>query len=163
MAIATPLINGFLPAYADVQLRVAGYLFVGVASIEYSDNLSRGQPYGTAAISLGLTKGSYKAKGTVEMYLPAAVTMETLLAPLYIPLGGLRQLPIQYSVSYAPAGAAPLPVVTDVFTGYFGDISQSQRVSDDAIVRKYEILIPGVIVWNGNPAIVEPGTISAVA
>jgi hypothetical protein len=163
MALATPLINGFLPAYADVQMRVNGLLFVGVASIDYSDNLSRGQPYGTAAISLGLTKGSYKAKGTVELYLPAAVTFETSLYPIALPLGGIRFVPITFSVGYAPAGVAPLPVVTDSFTGYLGDISQTERVSDDAIVRKYEILIPGVIFWNGVAAIVEPGTLSAVA
>lgn len=163
MPLAIPQINGFLPAYADVQIRVKGFLFVGVASIEYSDNLSRGQPYGTAAISLGLTKGSYKAKGSVELYLPAAVTLETNLAPLYLPLGGLRFLPIDFSVSYAPAGLVPIPVVTDTFTAVIGEISQAERVSDDAITRKYELLIPGTINWNGIPAISEPGTISAVA
>jgi len=163
MALATPLINGFLPAYADVQIRVTNLLFVGVASIDYSDNLSRGQPYGTASISLGLTKGSYKAKGTLEMYLPAAVAMELSLAPVAIPLGGIRFVPIAISVGYAPAGVAPLPVVTDSFTAYFGDISQSQRVSDDAITRKYELVIPGVISWNGVAAITEPNTQTAVA
>jgi hypothetical protein len=163
MTLASPLINGFLPSYADVQMRVNGLLFVGVASIDYSDNLSRGQPYGTAAISLGLTKGSYKAKASVELYLPAAVIMESQLSAVSLPLGGLRFVPISFSVSYAPAGAAPIPVVTDVFTGYFGEISQSQRVSDDAITRKYEVLIPGVIYWNGIPAMTEPGTLSAVA
>jgi hypothetical protein len=163
MALAIPLINGFLPAFADIQMRVNNLLFVGVGSIDYSDNLSRGQPYGTAAISLGLTKGSYKAKGTVELYLPAAVTLETSLAPLSIPLGGLRFVPIQFSIGYVPAGSAPLPVVTDSFTAYFGEMSISTRVSDDAIMKKYELLIPGVITWNGIPALVEPGTFSAVA
>jgi hypothetical protein len=163
MALAQPLINGFLPAYADVQMRVNGLLFVGVASIDYSDNLSRGQPYGTAAISLGLTKGSYKAKGTVELYLPAAITFEQSLYAVALPLGGLRFIPIQFSIGYAPAGIAPLPVVTDSFTAYLGDISQTERVSDDAIVRKYELLIPGVISWNGVAAITETGTFAAVA
>jgi len=54
-------------------------------------------------------------------------------------------------------------VVTDTFTGYFGDISQSQKVSDDAITRKYEVMIPGVLSRNGVPAITEPGTLAAVA
>lgn len=163
MALGTPLINGFLPAYADVQMRVNGLLFVGVAAIDYSDNLSRGTVHGTAAIPLGLTKGKYMAKGTIELYLATAAILEATLAPIFVPLGGLRFMPIAISVSYAPAGLAPLPVVTDTFTGYVGDISQSGKVSDDAITRKYELIIPGVISWNLVPAIVEPGTLSAIA
>jgi hypothetical protein len=156
MAISTPLINGFYHAYADIELRANGLQFAGVVAIDYDDNLNRAKVRGTAAVPLGLTKGAYEANGSLEFLLEAAQLLQTTLLPAF------RQVPVTCTVSYVPSGIAPLPLISDSFTFYIGQVTQSNKVGDDALTRKFTMHIPGQIFWNGVPSIIETSTIGSV-
>jgi hypothetical protein len=162
MGLLSPLINGFYHSYADIEFTVNGLHFVGITEINYDDNLNRAKVMGTAKIPLGLTGGKYEANGDFEMLLEAAVLMElTLGIPL---LGGWRQTPVTATISYVPSGITnPLPLIVDVIPAFFiGKKESKNKIGDEASTRRYSMHIPGQILWNGVPSVIETATLGAV-
>ena len=160
MSLISPLINGNYFAFSDIQLRVDGLLFAGVKSISYSDNLERAKVRGSASVPLGLTKGRYEAKGDVEMYLDAFTTMVSTV-------GGnvaWRQVPLAISITYGPNVGMNIPLVNDIIPGaYIGEVTAGNTEGDEPLTRKFTLHIPGQILWNGVPSLIETSTLSAVA
>lgn len=155
MGLVAPLINGAFHAFGDVELVANGLHFAGCVAIDYDDNLRRAMVYGTASTPLGLTKGQYEASGSIELLLEAAQTLQ-------LSLGAFRQVPLVINVSYIPSGLNPILPVFDVIPGcYIGKVTQSGKVGDDALTRKFELYIPGQILWNGVPSFIEVSTIGA--
>lgn len=155
-----PLINGNYYSYANIELTVPslGLTFVGVKAINYKDNLGRVLVRGTASQPIGVTIGRYEASGDIEMYLSAFSLLQTSLGP------GFRQTPIFIVVNYGPNPFLPIPIVTDEIPGaYIGEISADQSESEEALTRKFTLIIPGQILWNNMPSIIEPATFVAVA
>jgi hypothetical protein len=160
MGLIAPLINGNYFAFADIEFRADGLLFAGCTTINYSDNLDRAKVRGTASVPLGLTKGRYEAKGDVEMYLDS---FSTLIAALG---GGVawRQVPLAVSITYGPNLGMNLPLVTDIIEGfYIGEVTAGNSEGDGPLTRKFTMHIPGQILWNGLPSIIETSTLQAVA
>lgn len=158
MALVSPLVNGQYFSYADITFQVNGLLFAGHKSINYKDSLSREKVRGAARVPLGLSAGRYEATGDFEMYLDAANLMVTTMGP------GWRQIPIVATISYGPNPGMNIPMVTDVIPGfYIGDYEASNSESDDPLSRKFTMHIPGQILWNGSPSIIETSTLQAVA
>lgn len=160
MGLVAPLINGNYFAFSDIEVRADGLLFAGVKVINYSDNLDRAKVRGTASVPLGLTKGRYEAKGDIEMYLDAFSTLIGTVG------GGVawRQIPIAISVTYGPNPGMNLPLVTDIIEGfYIGEVTAGNSEGDEPLTRKFTMHIPGQILWNGVPSIIETSTLQAVA
>ena len=158
MALISPLVNGNYFAYTDVVLRVNGLAFVGVKGINYSDNLDRSKVRGSASVPLGLTKGRYEAKGDLEMYLDAFNTMVTVIGPAW------RQVPFAFSITYGPNVGMNIPLVNDIIPGaYLGELTANNQEGDEPLARKVTLHIPGQILWNGIPSIIETSTLQAVA
>ena len=161
MGLISPLINGSYYAYADIEFRVDGLLFAGIKGINYKDSLSRVKVRGTASVPLGLTRGKYEATGDFEMYLDAANTMIAAIGGV---LGGWRQIPIAASITYGPNPGMNLPLTTDIIPGfYIGDYDASNSEGDEPLTRKFTMHIPGQILWNGLPSLIEVTTLQAVA
>ena len=79
-------------------------------------------------------------------------------------LGPWRQVPLVITVSYVPSGLGPITPVFDTIPGcYLGKQTASNKVGDEALTRKFELHIPGQILWNGVPSFIETSTIGAVA
>ena len=158
MGLIAPLINGNYFAFADIELRAQGLLFAGIKVVNYKDNLNRAKVRGSASVPLGLTKGRYEASGDIEMYLDAASTLITALGP------GWRQTPVSLSITYGPNLGMNIPLVTDIIPGaYLGEFDASNSEGDEPLVRKFTLHIPGQILWNGIPSIIETSTLQAVA
>lgn len=160
MALTTPLINGFYPAYADIILRTNGLQIVGATAIDYSDDLKRTKVYGTQKVPLGLTTGKYEADGSITLLLSPAMLLLATLSTVGLVLGGFRFVPIGVTVSYAPIG--PLPLVTDSFVCFLGKQEAKQKVSDDPIERTFSLHLPGTIAWNGSPGAIDLNSIGAI-
>lgn len=159
MGLLSPLVNGFYHAYADVELVANGLPYGGVVAINYEDNLNRAKVRGTGSVPLGLTRGAYEATADFEMLLEAFVIMTTALGPFW------RQVPLIFNISYIPLGIAPIPLVTDTIPGsYIGKVTQSGKVSDDALTRKFTLHIPGQILWNNGvaPSVLDQNLIGVV-
>ena len=155
MGLTSPLINGSFHAFADVELVCNGLLFAGAAAIDYDDNLARGKVYGTASTPLGLTKGKYEATGSIELYLEAAQL-------LMLSLGAWRMVPLVINIHYVPVTFPAIPVFDVIPQAYLGKQTASNKVGDDAITRKFELAIPGQILWSGLPSFIEVTALTAV-
>ena len=157
-----PTINGNYHDYADIELNFNGLVFAGVKSINYKDTLGRSIVRGTSSVGLGLTKGNYEASGDIELYRNAAWLLMTL--------PGWRQVPGVITVTYiasgplgAPTGVIP-PVIVDLIPGVFlTDAEAANSQGEDALTIKLGLKIPGQILWNGVPSIIEPQLLLAVA
>lgn len=160
MSLTTPLVNGFYPAYADIIFRMNGLQFVGVTSIDYSDDLKRAKVYGTQKVMLGLTTGKYEAEGSVTFLLSPAQLLLASLSTIGLALGGFRFVPMGVTISYAPIG--PLPLVTDSFVCFLGKQEAKNKVGDDALERTFGLYLPGAISWNGSPGAIDLNSIGAV-
>lgn len=156
-----PVVNGQYFSWSDIELTCllpAPTVFAGIKAINYSDNLSKKQVWGTAATPIGTTKGKYEAKGDIELWLPQANLLITSMGP------GWKQIPISISVSYVssgqfglPAAGLPQPVITDMIpNAYLMSLDAAQSGGDEPLARKFGLMIPGQIYWNGIPSIIEP-------
>lgn len=156
-----PLINGSYYSYSNIELKIgaaAELLIAGVKSINYKDNLGRVKVRGTAMQPLGLTQGRYEANGDIEMYLDAFCLMIGLLGP------GWRQMPVYANVTYGPNPGLGIPIVADVIPGfYLGEVDGSHSEGEEALTRKFTMHIPGQILWNEVPSLIEPQLFAAVA
>jgi hypothetical protein len=166
-----PLINGMYFSWADVEATTTivasgqPFTFVGVKAINYKASLSKQKVRGTASVSIGLTKGKYEATGDVEFYLPQANLLISTLGP------GWMQSPITFQVSYvssgplgAPGSGLPQTVITDTIPPCFlTEMDASQSEGDEPLTRKFTLTIPGQILFNGIPSIVEPALLIAIA
>ena len=63
-----PLINGKRHAFASIKLKVNGKDRKGVKSIDYDDELDRGEMRGTGSELLGTTEGDYKCTGSITFF-----------------------------------------------------------------------------------------------
>jgi hypothetical protein len=161
MGLQNPLIQGFFPSYSDVEVNVNGLHFVGVTSITYNDDLKRSKVRGTQKVPLGLTNGSYEAEGEIEFTLPAATLLISTLSVVGAALGGFRFVPCGITVAYVPVGITTL--VVDDFVCFLGKLDAQNKVSDEALMRKFSLVIPGAINWNGSPGAIDLNSIGAVA
>jgi hypothetical protein len=155
-----PLINGVFFSYSNIELHIglAGELQIaGVKTINYKDNLGRVKVRGTAMQPLGLTQGRYEANGDLELYLDAFMLMTTTLGP------GWRQVPVTAVLTYGPNPLMPIPFVTDVIQFYIGEVDASQSEGEEPLSRKFTMHIPGQILRNGIPSILEPQVLAAIA
>ena len=154
---AFPLINGDYFAFTNIELNFNGLLFAGVKSINYSDTLGRSKVRGTAKVPLGVTAGHYEAQGDMELYLNAAQLLITSLGP------GWKQIPGIITVSYGPNVGMIPPAVVDVIPGVLlSSMEASNGEGEDALTRKFNLVIPGQILWNGIPSIIETNILAAI-
>lgn len=158
-----PLVNGNYFSFQDVTLRINGLAFLGFKSLNYKDNLGREYVRGAARVPLGITAGRYEASLDFELFLPQANFLLTTLGP------GWRGLPNLVSVSYAPGLASLasavsfLAATTDIIPGvYFTELDASNSEGEGGLTRKFSGKIPGQILWNGVPSLIETNTIGAV-
>ena len=63
-----PLINGKRFAYSSIKIKYNGKDRIGVKSIDYDDELDRGEMRGTGSELYGTCEGDYKASGSITFY-----------------------------------------------------------------------------------------------
>lgn len=156
-----PTVNGQYFSWSDIEATaLAPGVFlplIGWKAINYKSALSKQKVRGNASVSLGTTKGKYEANGDVELYLPQANLLISSLGP------GWMQIPISFQISYVssgplgvPAPGLPQPVITDTIPFcYLADMDASQSESDEPLTRKFTLTIPGQIMHNGLPDVIE--------
>lgn len=69
VAIPYPLINGTRQDFNNVELKMAGLIFVGFKSITYKRSRKRDMPRGNSPDPLGKTIGENEYTGECEIYL----------------------------------------------------------------------------------------------
>lgn len=146
-------------AFTKIELTFGALPIAGIKSIKYDDDLKRTNFYGTGSVQIGLTQGSYVAKGSVTFRKNAFVVgLLNQLGP------GFRQVPGQAIVSYGPNGNG-LVVVDTLPQLFIGAISADNEQSDEAppLDNEVNFYVPVPILWNGVPSVIETFPALAVA
>ena len=144
------LINGNYFSFANIELRVSGFLFLGIKSVNYGFKIGAQYVRGTAKLPLGLTSGQAEPRADFEMYLPSFNTMVQALGP------GYMQRKFDLTVSYGnPIDNAGLVTITDSILGaQITDNGADNSESIDASVRKVT-LMPLRMLFNGIPPVLD--------
>lgn len=66
--LPTPVINGAIPAWANVEFKFNGSIYTMVKSVNYTNAVEGTIVHGTGAEALGETDGVETAEGSVEFY-----------------------------------------------------------------------------------------------
>lgn len=156
---ANTTVNGNAYSFVQIETFFGVLPTAGIKDISYKDNLRRADGYGTASVQLYLTRGTYKAEGSIELYKRA---FNTVLLGQFGP--GFRQVQTFITVSYGPDDLGI--VITDTLPMvFFGEISADNPQTDDGtpLTNKVQLIIPTQIVWNGLPSVLETFPLIAVA
>jgi hypothetical protein len=130
-------------------------LVAGFKAVNYDDELTRVIPRGTLSVGLGGTRGKYTAKGSLEIYLNPMVQILRLLGP------GWKQAQLSMSITYGPDDTGQL--TTDILPAFFlSKFEASQTEGDEPLARKCDLFMPGQILWDGVPSVIEPAAALAI-
>lgn len=131
MPAANPIINGFVPEWADVRIAALGLVFTGVRSINYDSDSDGVDVKGTAAEAIARTVGTITHRASMEMYLPDAASFLQALGDDY------RRKPIEISVNFSMSDQQ---VIADVLVGcIIKGISNSHQEGSEALTRKFDL------------------------
>jgi hypothetical protein len=161
--MAGAFVNGQYYSFADIEVGLFGFSWVGFTAINYGDDMEQEYVYGAARNPIGSTAANIKPKGSITFLRPAWNTLlgQLVASPYAAQYGGWRRIPIDISVSYSSASG--LPTVTDVIPG-----CQLKEIDADATqgAKPLEVKIglhpSGQILWNGQPSVIESNLSYAV-
>jgi len=147
--IEYPLINGVRHEFSSIDGRINGTPYKGFKSINYDDECTTGDVYGTDPVRVGRTQGQYKAAADFEMYEAEANIFLAALTAESLGGGYLEGVFLLTVMKASKMG----PVITDTLTGCkIKKISNPASAGSDALVMKFEIDVM-TILRNGLPAI----------
>ncbi len=158
-AIAYPLTTGVRHSFPDIEAKIAGQIFIGIKSGEYSRTRSRTMLYGTNVDPIGKTRGKNEYKGSVEIYLAEFDFLLSLLAEQAGGLGGYGDQAFNVTFTYITPGFDPIIDTLIGCTLDTTDVSNSEGT--EGLTRKFE-LNPVKILFNGQedsavPLVAPPG------
>lgn len=136
-----PLINGVLPDWSCIQFTPqlpdgSASQVVGIKSISYKLEQDPADVFGTGQTPVGITKGTMKFSGDVEMYIKEFYALVDALGP------GFTNIPITITVAYSVGDFTR----TDTLLGcrmLAPEASQSQGA--DALTRKMTLKMLGIL------------------
>jgi hypothetical protein len=143
-----PLINGYEPSFASIELKIAGSGVIlpapGIKAINYNDKTARAKIFGNSVLPQGRTRGQVTPSGSVEFY------RRQWDSALQILTGsgawGISERSWVVTVTYAEVGFSP---IMDVLEGVsFINPDSSNSEGTDAAVVKLELDLMKIL-WNG--------------
>lgn len=161
MGATQTVVNGNRHSWTSITFDADGLPIGGISSVDYSDNLEPGTPYGTGPVALGYTRGKYTAEFSVEMYRAEwELFKSTRLGAAGI---GFMETVGIYNISYAEQVTVGLPVITDTIVGRVSKVESSNSDGTDASKVKLTFKVIEPILWNGVPAVAPDPTALDVA
>ena len=138
--IAYPNGTGSIYDFTSIELNIGGRKYVSQSEISYSDDLEPGEVYGSLPHALGVTRGQYKAEGSLSMLKAEAMQMITDMGD-----GWMEQL-IKVSVQFSESGQ---DIITDdLYDVRIKKADDSYSAGSDALMTKFDLRI-GDIKRNG--------------
>lgn len=157
MALRYPLINGQRHSWAEVEIRVANSIILGVTKIDYSDKLDPALVRGAGPNIIAHTVGIQETSGSITLLLEEFNVLVEELQKINS-AWKLAQFPI--IVTYDNSGSG-LSVVQDTIIGCRISevkVGTTEAGSADAITRECSLFHLGV-QWGGklgSPAFPSP-------
>ena len=134
-SIAYPLINGNRYDWSSIELKLAGQIYVGVKSLNFDEELTPGEVYGTHAQIIGRTRGELKVTGSFELYVADADIFIAGLAAL----GGYLETRFNVGAQYLETPVSTAPTTRDLLDCRVTKISEGHSQGSDALTTKFDI------------------------
>jgi len=160
MGATQTIVNGNRHSWVSITLDADGLPIGGIKSLDYSDNLEPGTPYGTGPVALGYTRGKYTAEFSTEMYRKE---FELLKARLGVAGVGFMETVGIYNVSYLERDLEGGEPITDTIVARISKVEASNADGTDASSVKVTFKVIAPIEWNGVPAVAPDPTALDVA
>ncbi len=139
--IAMPLVNGVRHGFTSIELKLAGQVFVGFKSINYSRKRTRTMVRGNHPDPIAKTRGENEYTADCELYLAEWNLFQSLLGG-----DGYGDKQFTVRVTYGENG---FDTITDEILGCTMDTTDaSNGQGPDPTVRKVE-MSPLKILFNG--------------
>ncbi|WP_338813653.1 hypothetical protein V9L05_19975 [Bernardetia sp. Wsw4-3y2] len=141
--MATPLINGNLYGWANIEFNVAGLDVYGVTSIEYTEEEETEMIYGAGNRPVGRAKGNITSEGSVTLQMEEIQRLQDISST-----GRLQDVePFSVIVSYLKKNG---DTVTDTLREcVFTNNGRSAGQNDKSIEQDLTLSV-GFIEWNGK-------------
>lgn len=138
--IPIPLINGVRHGYSSIELKLAGQIFIGFKSINYSFTRTRADVYGNHPSPIAKTRGTLAFKADCEIYLAEWNLFQSQLGK------GWGEVAFSVLVTHGETG---FDTIVDELVGCHVDgVDASNSQGNDPLVRKLD-LNPINILYNG--------------
>lgn len=145
--VAYPLVNGVYHAFASIELKLKGDIYVGAKSINYKDSLTPVKVRGAHAEPIGRTRGDYDAEGDLEMYSQQGHQFLQALGQ------GYKETTWDATVTYSENG---LDTITDTLIGCrIQEVDKSNSQGTDASTMKFTLSVMKVL-HDGLESLVNP-------
>lgn len=145
--LSFPLINGVRHGFSSIELKLAGQIFVGFKSINYSRVRTRSKVRGNHPDPIAKTRGENDYTGDCELYLAEWNLFQALLGQ------GYGDAIFSVLVTYGENG---FDTISDELIGCSMDSTDaSNGQGPDALVRKVD-LSPLKIKFNGIDDLAVP-------
>ncbi len=155
MGATQTIVNGNRHSWTSITLDADGLLIGGITSVDYSDNLEPGTPFGTDPVALGYTRGKYTADFSIEMY---RAEFEALKLRLGVAGVGFMESTGIYNVAYIEKSLNGGEPIMDVIVGRISKVESSNSEGTDASKVKLTLKVIEPILWNGVPAVLPDPT-----
>ena len=151
-----PLINGVKHDFSSIELSIAGQIFLGFKSINYSRTRTRTMVRGNSPDPIAKTRGTNEYTGECEIYLAEWNYLESLLIGQASQQGlnsGYGDVMFTVKVTYNDPGFDTIIDILQTCSIDATDASQSQGT--DPLVRKVT-LNPLKILFNNTDDLASP-------
>jgi hypothetical protein len=149
----TPLYNGFMHAWSQVEIVVNGRRYQGVKSLNYTVTIVKTKVRGTAQVPIGRTTGQMDVTGDIEVYMS---TWDAIAADLGDDFGNAI---FDIDVSYRATPEANL-ISDELVACAIGEIASGGADGNDGLTRKVKLDIMNV-KENGRWVIAPPDNTGA--
>ncbi len=149
VAVAYPLVNGVYHAFASVEIKFDGNIYVGVKAVNYSDSLTPTKVRGTSSEPIGRTRGDYDADGDIELYKQQAHQLLQALG------NGYKEKVVNITVTYSENGLDT--IVDEIIGARIEKVEQSNSQSPDPTTQKFTLNVMKILM-DGLESLVNPLT-----
>ncbi|WP_437948652.1 hypothetical protein WME98_49995 [Sorangium sp. So ce296] len=133
--------NGNYHNHASAEIDCAGKPFLGITTLNYSDELEKELQYGTGSIALGVSQGQYKPNADMEMLKSEWERMKAVL-----PQNGFGEFAFNIGATYKEASGT---IVDELRTVYITKVEDASQQGPSANKVKLTLCVAEPIRHNG--------------
>lgn len=147
MAFLYPSFNGVRASWAEVEVRLRGFIVLGIKALNYKPSLEPVDVYGAGSLPIGRTRGVAKFEASVELLKEEA---DSLILSLGQGYGEVAfDILASYRIDVGQPPMAPGPVSRDELLGCrIKHMDNSNQQGADGLIMKADLSVM-LILNNG--------------
>ncbi len=159
MSVSYPLINGVRHSWAEIEIRVANQIVLGITKIDYTDKMDPVAVRGAGPNIIAFTNGMQETGGAMTILLEEFNTLVNALSDIAT---AWKLVPFNIITTYDGSQSGLSTIVDTVIGCRISEVKPgtTEAGSADPITRELSLFHMGVL-WNGklgSPPTPSPGS-----